>query len=185
VSAPPISDRDWDKLVGSYDYVIWDFDGTLAHLRVDWPALKDRLARLIGGIEQDATMSAIAAEALKRGLHQRVWDMIAETELQGLRPLPARVEQLRRFAQRSAILTNNMSRTVEWFLASQRLPSMPIVSLDRVTLPKPDPEGIMRLAMHWRGRRALVIGDSELDRMVATSAGLDCVILPGEICDAG
>lgn len=167
------------ELLNDYDYLVWDFDGTLVRLDVDWRFVRAKLANLLD-LTKNTTVTELVVAARAKGVERAAFDVIAEHEIQGLEPMPDRLELLRVNESRSAILTNNVSLTLEHFFRTTKT-CVPYIARDLVNLPKPDPEGIFRLRRFWQGKRTLFIGDTQVDQQVAAAAGIDCVIVcPGQ-----
>jgi phosphoglycolate phosphatase-like HAD superfamily hydrolase len=78
-------------------------------------------------------------------------------------------------ADASAIVSNNMSGTIEAFLRSAGLPRIPYRTRDLVNRPKPARDGLDDLRALWAGRPAVVIGDAEIDARLAAAAGLQFI----------
>jgi HAD superfamily hydrolase (TIGR01549 family) len=159
-----------------YAFLLWDLDGTLVDLNVDWPAVRRELSGMLV-LEEERPLTELLAIARSRGRGEEAFALVASREVQALGsvavPITDTLAVLRAEAGRSAIVTNNMSRLVRAFLRTQFLPGVPFVAQDMVQRPKPDTEGIERLRSRWGDGRAILIGDADHDAELARRAGLD------------
>lgn len=169
-------------ILDEFQFFIWDFDGTLFRLDVDWQGLRRRLQGMLQGHSADtptpaATIDGMLAAARRAGLQEAVHAAITDAELAGLADWQAGLRSgptahLAQRAHASAIVSNNMSGTIEAFLRSVGLPQIPFRTRDLVIRPKPAQDGLDDLRSLWEGRPTVVIGDSEIDARLAADAGL-------------
>ena len=170
--------------------VVFDYDGTLASLGVDWDAVR-------------ASMSGVGREFGFESSFRPLWSEVARARDVSGEPALARlfealavhervavatqqpradiVDQARRFLEdgkgpECAVFSVNLHQTVITGLEALRLGSIRrIVGADDVTRWKPDPEGL-NVLIHTAGSTAedtLFIGDSRGDEEAATSVGVD------------
>jgi HAD superfamily hydrolase (TIGR01509 family) len=176
----------------SWTLAIFDFDGTLADLPVDWQGLKGALARRF----RDLYDCDVEFDRLNEGLRHvkkrlgrrgllEAYRMIEQFEgraIKLMRPRESPLETLRRVHARggtSAVCSNNMSVTVK---ASLELLGVSdkvaiVVGRDSVSRPKPHPEGLRQILirMNVDGREAVLVGDSPDDAEAARRAGVSFV----------
>lgn len=169
------------RTLDEFQFFIWDFDGTLFCLDVDWQGLRQRLQDMLQGHPDiptsTATIDGLLAAARRAGMQEAVHAAITDAELAGLADWQAGFRSgptahLARRAHASAIVSNNMSGTIEAFLHSVGLPQIPFRTRDLVIRPKPAQDGLDDLRSLWEGRPTVVIGDSEIDARLAADAGL-------------
>lgn len=176
--------KDTDPAV-LFDVVLFDLDGTIADLVVDWGAVRDDVARSLAietGMELDGGLGKMITEAMAV-LGSRGKDIIARI-LAGhesrakVRPIPAGLALLRRALETVpvGIVSNNMHRTVLRALNTCRVDDdhIIIVGFDDVERIKPDPQGI-NMALSRIGRtpdRAVYVGNSDVDRQAAQAADI-------------
>jgi phosphoglycolate phosphatase-like HAD superfamily hydrolase len=161
----------------SCDCVIWDFDGTLFDLGIDWGGLRSRLHGLLQSVPgyvgpEPRSIEGFVSEARRLGRAQMIFDAIAEAECEGLaqwdrglKPIPT--ELFLHLKSKSVVVSNNVSGTLQSFLERIGAPEVSFVSRDMVNQPKPDAEGALQLRSRWEGKKTVLIGDSEIDRELA------------------
>lgn len=166
----------------SCECIVWDFDGTLFDLDVNWGELKthlDSLLRRHPDYQPNSYLSidGLVNEARRLKLEGTLFDAMTESERQGmsnwergLKRIPTDIFMALR--NRSALVSNNMSGTLRAFLERLGAPEVPFVTRDKVLRAKPDPEGLHQLKALWFGKRARFIGDSDIDLKVATASGI-------------
>jgi phosphoglycolate phosphatase-like HAD superfamily hydrolase len=175
--------------LSSFDSIIWDFDGTLFHLQVDWGQLKRHIHEILQATPgytapQPASIESLVTEARRLNQVESVFDVITKTELQGLAQWDVGLQSVPseiflHLKARSVIVSNNMSGTITSFLERIGAPEVAFVSRDRVNKPKPAPEGLYQLKTHWHGKQSVLVGDSDIDRQLAESCGI--TFLPVEM----
>ncbi|MGH2567874.1 MAG: HAD family hydrolase [Bacteroidota bacterium] len=169
--------------------VVFDFDGTLATLPVDWGGLKKVLTEYAQerlGVDGRQVPYFAGMQTLKEKLDKQsleeIYRVVEEFEHRGiphLIPHTAVVEYLRRSVERgslAAVCSNNMTSTVRMSLG--RLGIAPLVSeivgMDSVTRLKPDPEGLSKILRTLKVTEAetVFVGDSSYDEQAAHEAGI-------------
>ncbi|MFB6141668.1 MAG: HAD family hydrolase [Halosimplex sp.] len=164
-----------------YDAIVYDLDGTLVDLDVDWGDVADRCAAILGARGHDPSGADIwemrrLAEA--NGLLDRVDDAIAEFEREGARSarrlaladglphsVPVGVCSLNcEAACRIALELHGLDGHVD-----------AVVGRDSHETVKPDPGPLVRAAdlLGVPPERTLFVGDSMSDREAARAAGMD------------
>ena len=179
--------------------LVFDYDGTLAHLDVDWPGLRSALvagAQDLGFVSTFrplwGEMSRLRDEVGMDGV-SALLKIVADYEQRGVaRQRRGRdVEEFVRWAEAHAvdgersvsfaIFSANLHATVSAGLEALGLRSTFdwVVGADDVTLWKPDAEGLIRL-MKLAGCDAshtLFIGDGVADEAAARQAHVDFVLV--------
>lgn len=168
--------------------VIFDFDGTIATLPVDWYGLKQRLLEFLHeqGIERTSMTFWKDIELIKQQLSppalQEVYRCIEGYEHPAV-PMMAVNENVVKYLKnivaaggKVAICSNNMTSTVRMGLERLGLKESVamVVGLDSVGRLKPHPEGVLRILreLHISAREALFVGDSGFDEEAARAAGV-------------
>jgi HAD superfamily hydrolase (TIGR01509 family) len=168
--------------------VIFDFDGTIATLPVDWYGLKQRLLRFLHeqGIEQTSITFWKDIEQIKQQLSpatlEKAYRCIEGYEHPAV-PLMDVNEKVVKYLKgivaaggKVAVCSNNMASTVRMGLERLGLKESVamIVGLDSVGRLKPHPEGVLKILRELQvsASDALFIGDSGFDEEAARSAGL-------------
>lgn len=168
--------------------VIFDFDGTIAKLPIDWPGLKERLLRFLRehGIERTSVTLWKDIGELKQQLPpavvQEAYRCIEEYEHRAVSLMEvnkhtvAYLNNIIAIGGKIAICSNNMTSTVLMGLERLELRQSValVVGLDSVRCLKPHPDGVLKILRELRvpARHALFIGDSNLDEYAALSAGV-------------
>ena len=164
-----------------YDAIVYDLDGTLVHLDVDWADVADRCAAILRARGHDPAgtdiweMRELAAE---NGLLDRLDGEIAEFEREGARsarrlaladalphPVPVGVWSLNcEAACRLALQLHGLDGHVDT-----------VVGRDSHETVKPDPGPLLQAveALGARPERSLFVGDSDSDEEAAHAEGLD------------
>ena len=161
------------------DLVIFDFDGTIADLDINWAQLRQSLkideSQKIGDVIQDYAVTdhpnlAIVSEAEISGLKNN-----------GLRQTATKViSQLVEEGYKVAIFTRNSRKVVELALMSTSFRGkLKIVGREDVLLLKPNPQGIHMLMESSKAQpnKTVLIGDTYHDIESAHSAGVRSVIV--------
>ena len=168
---------------------IFDFDGTLADLPVDWMAMKTGLAAFVAreyGSEIDTACLAVALRDIEgrfgrsalRASHAIVADF-EERAMPELKPLSGALSTLRQAHRRGhlvAICSNNMTATIARSLERLKVADLvsQVVGRDTVSRCKPSPEGL-KLILRKSGvlaDHAVLVGDSADDEEAASRAGV-------------
>ena len=163
-----------------YEAVVYDLDGTLVRLDVDWDAVHAAVVERVRehGVEVgDRTLWDVLDVAEEHGVSDVVEDTIAEFERDGARTsrrlpladeLPLDVPV--------AICSLNCEAACRIALETHSLDGHvgSVVGRDTVAGHKPDPEPLLHAIDSVGGdpERALFVGDSESDREAAERAGV-------------
>lgn len=154
--------------------VVFDLDGTLVDSRLDFAALRDQLGCPpdIGVLEFVAGLDdREAARVAETAIHDfEMAGARAATWMPGARAL---LECLHERSLPTAILTRNKREAVTMTVDNLRI-DVDMVLTREDCRPKPDPEGLLRIAAHWRRdpSRLVYIGDFRFDLEAARNAGM-------------
>jgi phosphoglycolate phosphatase-like HAD superfamily hydrolase len=171
---------------------IADFDGTLAHLDVDWPALKALLARTAELLDLAWDAGARLDENLGRIRHagseaqyRILCTQVARAEVQGFDPGRVNQPLVDLLAAREAPVSVFSANTHEALRQCLDHPCYQgiepnIVGKEDVWNGKPDPEGLFRLCAlsGVLPEEAVFIGDAPQDREAAAAAGMTFIEAP-------
>lgn len=167
--------------MSEYEAIVYDLDGTLLRLDVDWEAVRKRCAAVLSARDVevgDANLWEMRRIAADHNLLDRIDDVIAEFEREGARsaqrlsladelprPIPVGVCSLNdQAACQIALELNGLDGYVDV-----------VVGRDTAETTKPDPEPLL-YALDRLGvapDAALFVGDSDSDRIAAERAGMD------------
>ncbi len=167
-------------MTGEYDAVVYDLDGTLVRLDVDWGAVAEEAAAALSDRGVDTAgmnLWDVLERAEEAGHRATVEDVIAEHEREGARAsrrlptadelphnVPVGVCSLNcEAACRVALETHGVDEYVD-----------SVVGRDTVETHKPDPEPLLTAVRGLSAEpgRALFVGDSERDAEAASRAGV-------------
>ncbi|MFD1515070.1 HAD family hydrolase [Halomarina rubra] len=163
---------------GHYDAVVYDLDGTLVRLLVDWSRVATDVAATLR--ERGATppddLWAMLQHAKETGHHDAVEAVIADHERDGAR----RSERLPRaddlpLSVPVGVCSLNCAAACRIALDTHGLDDhvRVVVGRDSVATEKPDPEPLLATvrALDATPERTLFVGDSERDERTARRAG--------------
>lgn len=170
------------------ELVIFDLDGTLVHLDVDWQGFRDRLAGFLdedvlpAGADRPATWTlARLADRGEDEASARVLQILRSVELGGAvrsDPLEPGMTLFRRVqdGRPLALVTNNTRAAAQEALRRHGLrPHFEkVVALEDMDRHKPDPDGLEQVlsAFDVPRENVLFIGDGAKDRKAAEQAGI-------------
>jgi phosphoglycolate phosphatase len=167
--------------VTEYDAIVYDLDGTLVRLDVDWGAVAERCAAVLRARGHDVSGADIwemREVAAANGLLDRVDEAIAEFERDGAR------------SARRLALADELPHSVPVGVCSLNCEAAcrialelhgidghvdAVVGRDSHETVKPDPEPLLHAAdlLGAEPSTTLFVGDSDSDREAAAAAGLD------------
>lgn len=176
---------DIEKTIKEAPIVIFDFDGTLFNINIDWKEVYERLSwisREYGHIGMFRSLSE--AFQWSGGVYrskERLVDIQTDLEQNGIEKVTevsGGIKAARWRLDRGlkcSVLSLNTSYTLEKMIGSWGF--FPLLSIENVDRPKPDPEGLTIILMAHKKRpdEAVFIGNSDIDRKCAEAAGVPFV----------
>ncbi|MFB6120561.1 MAG: HAD family hydrolase [Halobacteriaceae archaeon] len=176
-----------------YDAVVYDLDGTLVRLRVDWDAVAADLRNMLVDAGHDAEGDAwdclAAAESV--GLYDAAHERIAAHEHEGARDSVrlAVADELPTLNTAVGVCSLNAERAVRAALDRHDLTQYVDSVVARGTIPerKPRPEPLLRAVRELGAvpSNALFVGDSASDEETARRAGTDFAYVGDGPTDVG
>lgn len=165
-----------------YAGIVYDLDGTLVRLRVDWDAVTDDVVaryEAAGLTADERDLWELLHRAPEHGLGDVVEETIASHEREGARRserLPI-ADELAGFDGPAAVCSLNAEDACRIALETHGLDDAvdSVIGRDTVSKLKPEPEPLLA-AVEGIGvspSAALFVGDSDSDRVAAERAGLD------------
>jgi len=176
-----MTDRpDSDRPLDSFDAVVWDLDGTLVRLAVDWNRVTDDVAATFesAGVAPDArTLWELMDVAGRFGLRDEVEAVVADYERAGARDSERlRLADAVGDAGAEAVCSLNCEAACRLALDVHGLsaPVDAVVGRDTVPARKPDPEPLLEALRRIDAPLgdAVFVGDSESDGETAERAGV-------------
>lgn len=169
-----------------YDAVLYDLDGTLVRLAVDWERVREDVAALFRSLGHDPGERSLwdlleRADAVGGDLPTRVNDAVARHEREGARRsrlLPTAEELPAVAADRPVgVVSLNAESACRVALETHSIDDRvsTVVGRDTVAERKPHPEPLLTAlrSLEVAPERALFVGDSGRDRRAADRAGVD------------
>ncbi|MFB6079495.1 MAG: HAD family hydrolase [Haloferacaceae archaeon] len=166
---------------GAYEAVVFDLDGTLVRLVVDWDAVAAEVTEALATHDVDADgrdLWGLLDLADETGLRAEVEAIVGERERAGARRserLPT-ADDLAALDRPAAVCSLNAESAARAALATHDLADRvdAVVGRDSVSARKPDPEPLLAAlrALDVSPDRALFVGDSARDAEAADRAGV-------------
>ena len=168
----------------NYKHIISDFDGTLVVLEIDWQevvdAVNDYMKNELNIPEKIESFWHLTFKYPSLYLkHKRKFDsfikeqediVIKEKKWKKINLNLWKILEKKKFS----ILSNNMSSTIENIMVEENLIPSLIIGRDRVSIPKPEVEGIKLIMRTFKLKKedVIMIGDTKWDRLTAERAGI-------------
>lgn len=167
-------------MTADYEAIVYDLDGTLARLRVDWGAVREDVAAKFSarGFDVDgADLWELLERAQRDPLERLVEETIAEHERAGARRsdrLPLADELPHEVPVGVCSLNAEAACRIALEIHGLDPHVATVVGRDSVGSYKPDPEPLLRAVgdLSASPTKTLFIGDSERDAVTAERAGV-------------
>lgn len=166
------------ELAKNLKVIIFDFDGTLHRLELDWAAARNSLET-----KEEETLGA-AVERHKKKRNTGPLDKLSALEDEALsnQLLGVSTKETLSYLKNKyklAILSRNSAVAIKKFMKKNRVDIDYILGREDVDNLKPHPEGISQILNHFKcsPTQAILIGDTWHDLLSARAAGLNCIIV--------
>lgn len=173
--------KEYESLLKSSKLVIFDLDGTLWNLDVDWRSLKERVFSIFVDMGEEPPSSLREAHLRAGGdpdLKNRILKIQSSIEgasLERSDPVAeghALLNWRRKRGMDNALFTSNTIKTVENLVDPGSFKE--VVTIDSVAMPKPAPEGLNRIMDRCGvdSDQTVLLGNSTYDSGAADAAGI-------------
>jgi len=169
-----------------YDLVVFDFDGTIANLDVDWVELKNDLSERFG---TEFSPLELVLESLPENKIIEARKVVEGYELKGvesMRPMKGTINVIKKLndnGKKIALFTGNSKASIINALGKLGISDVfeIMVCREDVKKHKPDPEGLLRIlkATGVPAERAVYIGDRQKDVDAGEAAEIRTVLVAG------
>jgi HAD superfamily hydrolase (TIGR01549 family) len=166
--------------------IIFDFDGTLHTLPIDWQKMRE-----VAGIAGSSESLGAAIERFKKEKSTEILEKISKVEEESLKneELDAAVKETLKKLQSKydlAILSRNSGIVIEAFLKANGIEKIYTIGREDVDKLKPDPEGIYKILGHFKlsPDEAVLVGDTIHDVVSAKKAGLENILVGNSYPDS-
>ena len=164
------------EILDKYKYIIFDFDGTIVKLNIDWVGLKNELNKVFG---IDFTPLNQALEKLDKESREIAFKIIEKYESHATYEVN---EKLIRYIisnnKNYAILSDNMTSTIITILNKLNIKNKfrVIIGRDKVKKYKPNIEGMIKILNYFKVdnlKEVIYVGDSKKDELIARKLSID------------
>ncbi|WP_331233469.1 HAD family hydrolase [Natronorarus salvus] len=168
--------------LSEYEAIVYDLDGTLVHLDVDWTAVAGDVATTFAGagIEVlDDDLWSLRERAAEADLTDEVEEIIAEHEREGARTSRrlALADHAAEDGRALGVCSLNCEEACSIALDTHgiRESFAAIVGRDTVDVAKPDPEPLLATVdrVDSTPEESAFVGDTDRDALTAERAGMD------------
>lgn len=167
-------------MTAEYDAVVYDLDGTLVELDVDWERVTAEAAAVLSarGIDTaEMNLWDVLTTAEEQGLRRKVEEVITDHEREGARSsrrLPIADELPVDVPAAVCSLNSEVACRIALELHGLDSHITALVGRDTVEEEKPDPEPLLTAirALDVEPSQSLFIGDTQRDRRTAQQAGV-------------
>jgi phosphoglycolate phosphatase-like HAD superfamily hydrolase len=176
---------DLQQLVKEAPLVIFDFDGTLFHIPVDWNRAYEGLSSISREYGHIGNFRSLGEAYIWASKIYRVKDRLVQLQNEFEETgVPGRTEVSAGIAAAKWRLSRDLSCSILSLNTSYTLDRVvghwgfyPLISIDKVDAPKPDPQGLeMILKAHKkRPEEAVFIGNSNIDMECASRMSVNFI----------
>jgi len=165
-----------EQELSKYKYIIFDFDGTIVNLHVDWEGLKNKLSRMFN---LDFNVLNESLKKLSKEELKVAFKIIEEYENKANYETNSKlIKYICRNDKKYAIFSDNMLSTILKILNELGIKDKfeIIVGKDSVKNFKPNEEGIIKILNYFNvkdhKKEVIYVGDSKKDEIVARKVNI-------------
>lgn len=161
-----------------YDNYIFDFDGTIVNLEVDWKSLKEEVNILCEKHSIDTKQKLNIKIDLLKGYEENLYNTIKKYEQKSDKfkySINQKIVDMLKSEKSFYIVSNNLHSTVETVLNELGLSNKckKIIGVDDLKSSKPNIEAYDKLDSFLKVGSSLYIGDRDTDKEFAFNCNID------------
>lgn len=174
------------EIVNKYDLIVWDFDGTIVNLHVNWEQLKQELHTILN-LDKSKLLSLneLIYQGEKIISRDSIFNIIKKYELSANYSINnTALNMILYFYQNNitqCILSDNLYETIKTILLKIGLFDIfsIIISKEYVKKFKPNSEGLKKILsiINIEKNKVLFIGDSWKDTAIAKKENIDIIFI--------
>lgn len=172
-----------EQIKSDYDLIIWDFDGTIVNLKIDWDEFKKELAVLCDNynIKYEETYYNYLMYTLeKNGYKEEAFRFVEKKESSAdYSIIDNAIHFIKELSGKTQVVcSDNLRQTIVSILCELCIDENfdYLVCKQDVTKYKPDAEGVLKIIDHYpniKKDRILYFGDTWKDEEITKATGLD------------
>ena len=168
--------------IDTYDNYIFDFDGTIVDLDVDWTGLKKEVVTICEEKGVDVSYSLNKKIDVLKAMGEPILKVVERYEQPDgclkYCPIDSIIKMIQNDMGMFTIVSDNLSSTITRVLFELGLMGKCkcIIGIDNNRHSKPDRESFDLLRAHLNKGDTMYIGDRETDRMFARNAKIDFIL---------
>ncbi len=174
------------EIIKNYKLIIWDFDGTIVNLHINWNKLKKEVADILSFDQEDnLSLNELIYCGEDFVSREYIFDIIKEYELRAGYSVNDGVLNMILYFYRNnlkqCIFSDNLYETIKRILSNLQIFDIfdLIISKESVKRFKPDSEGLKKILKHYDLERdkILFVGDSWKDEIVAKNESIKFIFV--------
>jgi pyrophosphatase PpaX len=180
-----VDSRNSSEAIKKAGHVIFDFDGTLYDINVNWKHLKEILYRKAAKMGLEGSFRSLRELYSSSSDHPVIKSELIRIqtrfEMKGMKDSREIIQGIKAARWRlsrgmgCSICSSNTGSTLAEMVGNWGFD--PIISLDDVSRPKPDPEGLLQIirGLEEPSDDVIMVGNSDFDSQAAERAGIEYI----------